>query len=156
PYEIAVEYDLTTSAPGFEINVHLGAEEITLQTSASGPGRFAWWTDFGSVPLDGPIPFSVVIDPQCAIDGSEPSTTNHRLISGFLTPRPPTTVVDYYDPRELVGTQKTSIVFSSTDIDSLTFMSGKPDAGPGQKPINDGSMTGQINGSRTFTVASRP
>jgi len=155
-YQIAVEYELNVPAPAYEVDFYLGAEEMSFTVPAADPQHLSWYANFGHVPLDGPIPFSVVIDPAGAIDHTPPTTANHRLVSGFLSPRPPSQAIDYYDPRTLVGTQETTLTFGSGKVEPLTFMSGRPDLGPGQEPDQGGSVTGQINQEKPFPVSMRP
>jgi len=113
-----------------------------------GPGNGYWWYLEWSLYLDGPIPWSVTLDPD-GISGDTNLANN--VASGTFTPVPPATAVDLYAAR-VVGGSETSILnyeSGSGAIDNLWVVFGQPTSHGAQTVIR---LTGPSNAVSIVTL----
>ncbi len=118
-YRIAVKYEGNASQ-SFKIRFTMAGQERIVASGPVGAGTHYAAAEFGS-PLDGVIPFRVVLDSDGALPASPLKTLN-----GSFTPIPPTSGIDYYEPRAVTGGQMLSFDSAASGSNRLAMMMGQP------------------------------
>lgn len=134
-YELQASFE-APSAPGpFRAEFRL-ANKVT-SVSVPGAGRWNYRCPF-NMPLDGPIPYSVTLDP------GNPNHTGNAF-RGTFTPRAPAKAVEYYDPRTLTATETLVTRFSQVgDLKDLTAVFGMPETATSQAVLDLAPPEGAI------------
>lgn len=107
-------------------------------TAGSGYGYYGVAGFF--LELDGPIPWTITLDPD-HVTGD--TNTANNVISGTLTPTPPTSPIEYFNPVTRIGTQTTSVNWNvgGTVTSGYTVM-GAPATGSFQTVVKSTDPTG--------------
>ena len=113
-----------TPAAPFRIRWKIAACTHDFADLKVGPGEHSWLFT-RQVALDGPMPWSVNVDPE-HVSGDTDWSSN--TAGGTMTPTPPTAAVENYEPRIRQGWEEISVRFTpgSGDIRSLDFCFGLP------------------------------
>ena len=97
-----------TPAKPFRIKWTIANRTIYYDNIAIGPGSGYWWPMLIWMSLDGPIPWSVTLDPD-NITGDTDLSNN--TVSGVFEPVVPERAVELYAPRTLFGTLSSTETF---------------------------------------------
>jgi hypothetical protein len=97
-----------TPATPFRIKWTIANRTIYYDNIAIGPGSGYWWPMLIWMSLDGPIPWSVTLDPD-NIAGD--TNISNNTVSGVFEPVVPERAVELYAPRTMFGTLSTTETF---------------------------------------------
>jgi hypothetical protein len=125
PYALRVNVRVTgvPSAP-FRIRWKIAANTHDFAAISVGEGDFTW-TFRRQVALDGPMPWSVSIDPEHV---SGDTDWSNNAAAGKLTPTPPKAAMENYEPRIMRGWEEIAVRYApdSGAIGWLDFCFGLP------------------------------
>lgn len=99
-----------TPATPFRIKWTIANRTIYYDNIAVGPGSGYWWPMLTWMSLDGPIPWSVTLDPD-NIAGD--TNVANNTVSGVFEPVVPERAVELYAPRTLFGMQSLTQTFGN-------------------------------------------
>lgn len=126
PWHFKVDVALSGSlAAPFRIKWEIANKTFIGDSINIGPGAGYWWWIVLGMPLDGPIPWKVTLDPDNVTGDTNRSNNS---LSGVFEPRLPTKAVETYNHRRMWGSVWNRVEFEpgSGQIGSLTFMFGQP------------------------------
>ena len=148
-YSLKVTFNVTgTPHEAFRMKFNIGnvtyySDYLTWITSGNG-----WWNGFDWwVNLDGPLPWSVTLDP----DGVSGSTNRAAMtLNGTFTPTPPSVPLELYNTATVGGEEEgvLSFVRGSGSIQNLWMVFGEPTSHGAQNVL---SVSGPSNASRIIT-----
>ncbi len=144
-------------ASEFQVDLEMGGLRKQLMQPKGGPGMREVSHNFGRLPLDGVIPFRVELDPYGWARGADKVKSpvkpripapveggggiraavspnpgrlrvmGSRIAEGEFEPVPPSKVVEYFEPKKIIGYQQGGIVWKSGGkIDRMALMMGQP------------------------------
>lgn len=148
-YGVRADFSVTGTPQPFRIKFTIGnVVWYTSYLSGITTGSdwwyyFDWWVN-----LDGPLPWSVTLDP----DGVSGSTNLANMtVSGTFTPTPPSVPLELYNPVIMAGTEQANYSFQpgSGTIPYLHIIMGSPTSHGGQQVL---SLTGPTNAQNIVTA----
>ncbi|HXC35043.1 MAG TPA: transglutaminase-like domain-containing protein [Candidatus Acidoferrales bacterium] len=157
-YGIRADFSVTGTPQPFRVRFTLGnvvwytSYQSGITTGGDWWNYFDWWVN-----LDGPLPWSITLDP----DGVSGSTNLANMtVSGTYTPTPPSVPLDLYNPVTYAGIEQENISFQpgSGTIPYLHVIFGSPTSHGGQQilsvngPANAVSMITAPYGTPVFAV----
>ncbi len=178
-YRLTAEFDVvgTPKAP-YPVDFHMADRWATVEMSDLTPGHKRVSQSF-FLPLDGPIPWDVDVDPYHYADGVDPvkspiphtfpdiyggGTSQKVRIGrsafaltkaarkGTFEPAPPPTSIDYYDARTALANQSLEVTFpTGPNVERMVLMFGRPSS-DGWQTVESATCSVQWGaGSATLT-----
>lgn len=136
----------TPSAP-FSILFKMAGETYKWTGLNTGQGSGYYGLAGFNMPLDGPIPWSITLDPDHT---SGDTNLSNNVIGGTMTPTPPLKALEYFNPKVHVGSETTTVPW---------YVGGKVTSGftVMGRPVTDSfQVVNRVTGPVGSTVVKTP
>jgi len=125
----------TPTAP-YVVRFNVAEQKQESTETALTPGPRSLSVPYGTLPLDGEIPWTVHIDPDHVTSSPHTGTP---IRQGSFEPVPPNTGIEYYDPVYVHLVQQLGVDFTG-DIGEVKAMIGRPSNGVWQNVLSTQSF----------------
>lgn len=115
----------------YRVLFEMGPMRESVDVAPGGTGEYSAWVE-SEMPLDGKIPYRVILDPDKS--SGDDNVGDKHVISGAFTPTPPKQPFEWYEPKEWHGSVHVllKVAAGSKLTKAKTFL-GKPTGGTSQQ-----------------------